>query len=269
MTKTRMPQNDISPIRLTIDERLRLVGEGLDDQTLLWALEDAENSRTYFAISALRAGVYFLAKKATTAHGQWTPYLEGILTQKGQNGKVLPFSAAESARSVRVYMHLAKRFIVMLESRAWEIPSIRAKLDADQTAALQTLAASGPETLATEEAQASLSTFLAGRSVRQLQADLLEAVRAANEEETAKPEGAHASSVQQPAAPAQLDFYDLLETDFIPHLTSLETHLGQPYWADDRYPHAAKLDAVEQVRAKLREIDRTLADRETALRKGA
>lgn len=274
MTKTIMPQNNISQIRpisptpITLDERLRLLGEGLTDEQIRFAYDSAETARADFSRSAIAAGVLLLAKKATLGHGQWTPYIERLLAPDSKLAAVLPFSTAESARSIRVYTHLAKRFIAMLESSAWEIPSYRAKLDDNQTAALKTLARQGPEALALPDAQDALSTFLGGRSIRQLQADLLEAVRAAHEEETAPPQAAQTSSMQQPPAARQTDFYDLLENDFTPHLTSLETHLQQPYWSDPQYPHTTKIDALAQIRAKLRDLDRSLADRETALKEG-
>lgn len=63
----------------------------------------------------------------------------------------------------------------------------------------------------------------------------------------------------------QLDFFGLLERDFEPVVTSFEATLKMPYWLDARVEAAQLIEGVKAMRAKLKDMDAALAEREKAI----
>lgn len=72
-----------------------------------------------------------------------------------------------------------------------------------------------------------------------------------------------------PKTAQQLDFFARLDEDFAPIVKTFDAILKQPYWLQEDVKSEEKLEGIEAMRARIRDLDGQLATRAAAIKKAA
>lgn len=190
-----LPSGQLTP---RMEKALRQAGAALTDDRVAKACHDVDQARADYAARALETGIVLLAKRATfparsgKGAGKWKAYLEKLSEANKRNAFRL--LDAETIRSCQLYMQLARRFLWLVETRAFrDLPQVAAFITPPQADALDALRGAGTDALAADPSghRSLIRAYAAGRSLRNLMSDLrkaeqqMEAEDAATESETA------------------------------------------------------------------------------------
>lgn len=163
----------LAPGELSTGIKLRLAqaGDQIDDNRIASSWRNVEEQRETFTECALYFGLELLAVKEATPHGDFTKRVEAALKRETR------FPFGETLRMARIYMQLARRFLWKMETDGFRKEAVAigeeptAFTITAETAA--TLAVQSPEEH--DRTLSAIRTFIAGRSLRRLLADLRQA----------------------------------------------------------------------------------------------
>lgn len=256
MTTELMTPNSLSK---GLTAKLKKAGTGVDEKTLVKAADQVEKSRADYQTKSLCFGVLCLARKLSLKHGKWLP----------ERAKYAA-AAHLSERSIMVYMQLAKQFLSKLEQGDFNEEFEERKIQGFKIEQFESLAILHPAHGLT--AQLQIKEFIGGRTIQQMLTDLREADKAAEAEyfdeiREKQAVGNEAAGAGQKAP--QYDFFELLNSDIVSAISSVEHVFAQPYWLDESIPSADKITALQQIRAKMKDLTQQLSDKEKAIKEGA
>jgi hypothetical protein len=83
---------------------LAQIGDGLSDEAIHEVIETVEDAHDSFAVGLIRAGILLLAKRVTTPHGKWLPWLNVFSKTHGH-----------SQTSLLRYMQVTRLLLARLE----------------------------------------------------------------------------------------------------------------------------------------------------------
>ncbi len=242
--------------------RLRSAGEKLTGAQIAEVVRATEEQRATFQGSAVRTGIFILAKRLTLKHGEWQPFCAEVWTALHPNRQraadLTPAERDNFARSLRDYAFLAQHFIADLEQGAFAGDGRDAALTAPAVEADEVLALALPSTRARAITE-RIEAFVGGRSLRRMLQDFRRAESAsdtAEAKDATEPRPRSTVSADSGGSQGELDLWRDLELP----LTQIKTLFADPVFVEktdrDFWERAAsELEAqMKHAKAKAKEI---------------
>lgn len=217
-----MPKKTLKPISTEVvvhgqpspDMRAKLkqLGERVSDEQLIDALREIEHRRVSFVVGAIVAGVGFLAKKESLAHGEWMDWsrkfagkYRAAVMAKCEH----PFRISDelSHRSVQLYRFLGRHFLADMEQNNFQPDERDAaiatiELTPGDVVMLATLPPASQSAVVSR-----LEQWINGRSLKRMLTDFRRAENAADQEEIDEA-NRRRKKKKDDVAPGQLDFFE-------------------------------------------------------------